>query len=251
MEASNKINVVYIFRSIILLLYSFFFLWTVYSGSIGKYVHPRYNIFIIISCVISLIIISAILLSSTSHTHSKIPMFHAILLILPLLSTYATRNMDVNFSDNVDLSNESYQYEHIEDDAETFIPDYIKNARESDSIQLDDRHYVMIMDDMYNNPYKYKGKSITVKGVVLKRKFADKKEEFAIARMMMVCCAADVQPAGFICRYKDAAAMLLNHWYIVTGTIVLIKNKNSVIPIIEVRETNKAEKPANEYVYPF
>jgi putative membrane protein len=251
MEDSNKINFVYIFRSIILLLYSFFFLWTVYSGSIGKYVHPRYIIFIIISCVISLIIMLALLLSSTTHTHSKIPMFHAILLILPLLSTYATRNMDVNFSDSVALSNDGFKYDYFKDGAKTFIPDYVKEARDSDSIHLDDRHYVMIMDDMYNNPYKYKGKSITVKGVVLKREFADKKEEFAIARMMMVCCAADVQPAGFICRYKNAAAMFINHWYIIAGTIVLIKIKNSVIPIIEVRETNKAEKPADEYVYPF
>jgi putative membrane protein len=251
MEDSNKLNAVYIFRSIILLCYSFFFLWLVVSDTIVKYVHPRYKIFIIISCLMAVLIILALLSSVKTKSHEKFSIPHAILLILPLLFAYATRNMDVNYSDNVTFSNNSSQYEDMEGDIETKIPDFIKEAREGKSITLNDKHFVLIMDDIYNNPVKYNKKTITVTGMSLKRKFANIKEEFAIARLMMVCCAADVQPAGFICRYKDAADVLPNRWYKITGTIILINNKNSIVPIIEVAEANNAEKPANEYVYPF
>ncbi|MFH0975146.1 MAG: TIGR03943 family protein [Spirochaetota bacterium] len=252
MTGSGKINAVILFRALLLIIYCAFFLNIILSGSVAKYVHPRYNIFLIISCAVSAVIITVMLLSVKSHSHAKISAGRIILLILPLLFAFTTRNMDTNYSDNFSSAGGASKYPDTNKEMPAeMLPDFILDAREKDSINMVEKHFVPIIDDIYNNPSVYQGKSISVSGIVLKRKYADNKEEFAVARMMMICCAADVQPAGFICRYKDATSIAANVWYKISGVIEIINLEKSDIPVIKVMEAVKTVKPANQYVYPF
>ena len=122
MMNNGKLNTIFIFRSLVLVIYSVFFLHIIISGSISKYVHPRYNIFIIISCVITGFIIIAMLISLRLHSHNKISALRIILLILPLLLAYATRNMDQNYSDQFSSGNGEVQSSYTEQRISFDIP---------------------------------------------------------------------------------------------------------------------------------
>ena len=54
---------------------------------------------------------------------------------------------------------------------------------------------------------------------------------------------------GFLCHYKDAIKFPDKTWVTITGTITK-GTYHSEIPIIEIKDIVKIEKPSDEYVYP-
>ena len=117
------------------------------------------------------------------------------------------------------------------------------------TVVVGNNNFVMWNDEIYTNMEKYKGKKIEITGKVFKDK--DLKENgFGIVRMMMSCCAADLQPVGLICRYDKAGELQSDAWIKVTGTIDTEVYEGEEAPIIKVISTQSAEKPEDEYVYP-
>jgi putative membrane protein len=107
----------------------------------------------------------------------------------------------------------------------------------------------MILQDMYDNPTFYDGKKISLRGKVMRKK-SSPADECAAVRMLMTCCAADLQPVGFECRYSDAVKLDRSKWYDVHGTIRLAVIDGDTIPVIQADEFNEAAKPKTEYIYP-
>jgi len=119
-----------------------------------------------------------------------------------------------------------------------------------ETIIMDNDNYVRWIQEIYDNIEKYIGKKIQVSGFVFKEEqFED--NEFVSARMMMVCCAADMQPIGFLCRYDKAAELKVDTWIRVYGTITKGEFNGNVIPVIEADKVENTEKPEFDYVYPF
>gem|GEM_PF-457220 len=117
-------------------------------------------------------------------------------------------------------------------------------------IVVDDQSYVKWMEEIYNHLDKYCGKKIQVTGFVYKDDTFGE-NAFVSARMMMVCCAADMQTVGFLCRYKDAKALPKDSWVKVTGTIEKDTFEGDPMTVIVVDEIENTTKPENEYIYPF
>ena len=76
------------------------------------------------------------------------------------------------------------------------------------------------------------------------------KNEFALARMMMICCAADMQPVGILAQWSDVQTLIDGEWIEVSGTLSKKPYKNSFDPLIIVETIKKVNQPQREYIYP-
>ena len=121
---------------------------------------------------------------------------------------------------------------------------------QNDTVVMDDGNYFRWLKELYDNMATYQGKKIEVIGFVFKDKQV-KANEFVPARLLMTCCTADLQTVGMLCRFDDAKSLDRDTWVKVTGTIKIIVYQGVRIPIIEADSVVKADKPKNEYVYPF
>ncbi len=116
---------------------------------------------------------------------------------------------------------------------------------------ISDDDYLDWYMDVFKNPEKYEGKQYKIKGTVFRMdEFAE--NEFVPARMAMICCAADLAAAGFLCRSDDAKKWNDGDWVWVTATIKVEyeKNMGTTMPILYPSTIEPAEKPKEEWVYP-
>ena len=118
------------------------------------------------------------------------------------------------------------------------------------TVMVDTDNYVKWMEELYDNLDRYIGKKIQVEGFIYKdEQFED--NAFALARMMMVCCAADMQTIGFLCSYQNTDQLQLDAWIKVYGIIEKGELDGSEIAKIKVEQIENTEKPEMDYVYPF
>ncbi|AYD39541.1 TIGR03943 family protein [Clostridium fermenticellae] len=129
-----------------------------------------------------------------------------------------------------------------------------KDTPRDNVMTIDGKNFTHITDDIcYNNPNKYKGKNVIITGFVF-RDDTTSKNEFLIARLMMVCCAADTEVTGLLCDWTQASTLKNSKWFKITGTIDVetknINGKKSTNPVIRVKNAEPAQQPQNQYIYP-
>ena len=73
--------------------------------------------------------------------------------------------------------------------------------------------------------------------------------EFIPARLLMVCCAADLVPYGLVCRYDKISELENGTWLTVTGTLAVRDYRGSPEPQIDVEKLEPAEA-VDAYLYP-
>jgi putative membrane protein len=129
------------------------------------------------------------------------------------------------------------------------VDDQLK--KQGDTYIIGDDNFNMGMNSLFLNLENYDGKKVQIKGFVYREK-EFKPNEFVVARLMMACCTADLQPVGFLCNYDKAPELEHDTWITVTGIIKKVKyqGEGELIPIIMVNQVQKAEKPQDEYIYP-
>ena len=274
---TRNYNIDAAFKVAVLLGFALFFFLIIQSGQVLKYVHPR-NVPFIKFAVIAMVLISLFFIPEVFKPQrvkvSSIPLLFFILpLIMAFLLPTQSFNSDyISYGDlklqgnsgNVD--NPEIKTEYSEEDEyneDIYIDEYSaaenKNIIESnrnelqlidETIIMDNDNYVRWIQEIYDNIEKYNGKKIQVSGFVFKEEqFED--NEFVSARMMMVCCAADMQPIGFLVRYDNAAELNVDTWIRVYGTIAKGEFNGNAIPVIEADKVENTEKPEFDYVYPF
>lgn len=119
--------------------------------------------------------------------------------------------------------------------------------QEAKTITISDEDFSPWVTEFGTNPEKYDGYTVTMKGFVY-LDLEDKKEnEFALVRLSMWCCSADLSPMGLITEYKGSFTAKENDWITVTGTLQ-VKDGYATL---EAEKMESAEKPLEEYVYPF
>ncbi len=121
---------------------------------------------------------------------------------------------------------------------------------EGDFITVSDDDYARWYMDAYENPKKYEGKTIKLKGLVFRGEGFGT-DEFVPARMYMACCAADLSPVGFMCKSSEAGKFKNNEWVYVTAKIKVEyeKNMNATVPVLYAQTIAPAEKPQEELIY--
>lgn len=117
-------------------------------------------------------------------------------------------------------------------------------------ITISDAEFYTWMDVIWANPTDYDGWTLTVTGEVDKTSREMGADEFIPARLIMTCCAADLTPCGFVCKWEQADTLTPDSWVTVTGTIYQRQYSDHSEPQLQVQSVVAAE-PVEGYIYPY
>jgi len=259
-----------------LLGFAFFFMYSIFTGSVNRYVHPRIIPYMIFAAgamlVISFLLFGELFKPQKEKSNSLSLLFY----IIPLIMAFAlpaqsfdsnTRTVgDIQLAGNesVDSNKDNLQEDKPNDGSKEDVRENESKidatAKEDSNNALPLQNGILVMDsnsfynclnEVYSNLDKYVGMQIEVVGFVFNDYENFKDNEFVPARLMMVCCAADMQPVGFLCRYDKASELKSDSWVKVTGIIGKTKFDGEDVPFIEAKSVIEAEKPAGDYIYPY
>ncbi len=130
------------------------------------------------------------------------------------------------------------------DDRPIELP-YDMNA---DVIEFKDYDYGVWFIDLSENPKKYEGKKIRVKGMAFNHDRYPK-NVFAFGRNAMTCCADDIQFLGLLCQSKDAQNFKGKEWVEVVLHAQFSPQEQELVPFMTVTKVNKIDKLEDELIY--
>lgn len=114
------------------------------------------------------------------------------------------------------------------------------------TITIADEDYYDWMNELGYNAEKYQGYTITMKGFVFLDLEGRRESEFALVRLSMWCCSADLSPMGLIVNRDGDFPFKENDWVTVTGKVQVADG----YPSIKAEKIEAAQKPEQEYIYP-
>ncbi|WP_315168351.1 TIGR03943 family putative permease subunit [Metaclostridioides mangenotii] len=120
---------------------------------------------------------------------------------------------------------------------------------ENKKITVSHNEFSQWYNEIYMDIDKYIGFKISIKGFVYKDLEMDE-DEFVAARLMMTCCAADLSPCGFVCKYNKGSELESDTWVTVEGTIIKEERNGIEDPQINVNNISSAD-PTEDYIYPY
>lgn len=125
------------------------------------------------------------------------------------------------------------------------VNDSINNP---DVIDITSSNYTNILKTVHDDLNSYIGKKIHFSGYIYRvSDFSEK--QFVLARDMIISSDLKTLVVGFLCESKDAKKFETNTWVEITGTIIKGKYREE-IPVIQVTEMKKINKPDECFVYP-
>ncbi|MBE6907336.1 MAG: TIGR03943 family protein [Ruminococcaceae bacterium] len=271
----KKINGEVLLQMILIAVIDAFLVGLLVTGKVKNYIHPRLILYLWFA-VGALAVIALLMIPVMLQPRHKVSLFPYLIFVFPLLTGFilppttdmaqvagigtgkaisspglseqAPQNLQdtvsqLTFPEQEASQSSSSAPESGESAEKVDVPDGV-------TLITDDEYLDWYMD-VYENPEKYEGKQYKIKGTVFRMDgFAD--NEFVPARMAMVCCAADLAAAGFLCRADDAKKWNDGDWIWVTATIKVEfeKNMGETMPILYPSSIEPAEKPKEEWVYP-
>lgn len=118
----------------------------------------------------------------------------------------------------------------------------------TNTFTLSTSNYTDVLKAVHENLNSYIGQQIIFSGYIYKiYDFSD--SQFVLARDMIIDSNNQTLVVGFLCNYNDISSYEPGSWVEITGTITK-GDYNGEIPILEITEIKKIEKPTDEYVYP-
>lgn len=119
--------------------------------------------------------------------------------------------------------------------------------KDTKTITIADEDFSTWVNELNMSPEKYEGYTVIIKGFVFLNMEDRKDNEFALVRLSMWCCSADLSPMGLITEFTGNLSFEENDWITVTGKLAI----KDGYPTIEAETIEAAEKPGEEYVYPY
>lgn len=271
-----------ILQAVILFGFALYFTCVVAFGSVYQYVHERHVPMLLLSAAVFLVLgilklrpgrfMSALLpVFSTDRGYSSA--FGFVVFAVALLGMSAASGIAVRFSQFAYTDSLGGQSGISPVDAPSFptevesgavapfdtavspgltVPSGAEPKMQSPDggIVMNDDNFAQWLTKLYTKPDAWIDKKITATGSVWKDEELFEKDEFALARMMMTCCAADMQPVGVLAQWADVHALTEGEWIEVTGTLSKKPYKDSFDPLIIVETVKKIDPPRREYIYP-
>lgn len=232
---------------VILLGFTGFIYKLLFTGKIYYFIHPKMINYVKFSFIVFFLLSALQITKIFSAENKRKVSLYAFLfpLILGLCFNPQQLNSETAAKKGVSI---------LQSNLKTKDVSQKQNIIASGDLIIDSSNFSSMMDDItYSNPDKYKGKNVTIKGFIY-RDGTFLKNEFVIARQMMICCAADTAVVGLLCDLENTATLKNNDWFVVTGImdtkIHKYEGKEQVIPFIKVEKVEATEKPKNQYVYP-
>ena len=290
---SRKFNVNNLIWFTILMLYFYYFYTIIISGRISAFINPKLQIYCYIAAAFFVILAAAeigsikvktskLVRNSISYNRKSIKnralsvRVHGgqngksekqksekiklgyLLFLAPLFMGIIVNpkwlNADVVNSKGINLTEKAYA-----NTAQGFKLQENYDVS-GDIIIINNSNYVGAIKDIYSNRDKYEGKKVSITGFVYKNK-SMKDNQFALARMLINCCAADAEVFGVICNDSNSNQVKENQWIRIKGEITYGDNPidistsskkidKTIVPIIKVYSIENSEETANKYIYP-
>ncbi|WP_058304094.1 TIGR03943 family putative permease subunit [Gorillibacterium timonense] len=123
-----------------------------------------------------------------------------------------------------------------------------KRLYNQDRISVPDEGYLEVLRAVDLDLDRFVGKTMTISGFVYRDKTM-KGDEFAVARLVMSCCAADSSSYGVLVRDVNSRDWKQDEWVSVTGTISKVKVDGKPVLALADGSVVPSTAPANPYVY--
>lgn len=232
-----------------------------FTGELKLLINPKYYLLVTLSIFFLLLLIASIVSSKIHSSKFKIlkSKYILVIVIIFLMFTTSYSNYQEVISDSrgitigddviydMDTGNSTQQY-----DTDSMIPEI--PIYYEDNIVVDDLNFFNVIDSLYVNTDFYQGKSVTMKGFVYNIDGLNE-NKFVIARMTMLCCAADSSIFGLFCDMNGVEYNFVkNNWYEITGTIqkeeIKLNSETGFHPVIHITDFQALTEPDEPYVYP-
>ena len=274
----KKIRFEYFLQAAILFGFALYFTGTVVTGTVYRYVHERHVPMLLLSAAALMLLgivkwrqaVTAVsgrmIFQSASasrqtadETRPQVHTFRRILFALtryrnllgPVIFAAALIGMLAAAGTNLRFSQFAYSDSLGESSAVSAAPITVPQPLlvQDGRIIMDDVHFSAWISEVYTKLDLWVGTKITASGSVWKDGDLFASDEFALARMMMVCCAADLQPVGILAKWDEHQTLTDGEWVEITGTIAKTPYKDRFDPLIIVESVKKITPPQQEYVY--
>ena len=238
------------------------------------YVTPRMLPYLI-GTIVVLALLAGVTLTRLFRPNRRARFAHVFMLALPLillLLPHGTINVDSGSFSSIGVASStqeaaapmpteaqestgvSLEEERISANESSATDEIPGLDRENRIITISTDNYYTWMTRFYDVPASYEGYTVRMTGYVINGSDVFASDEFAIARLVMTCCVADLVPVGIICRYADASQLKADEWFSVEGALILGSyESNGTIysePQLEVTRIEPAEE-IRGYVYPY
>jgi len=127
------------------------------------------------------------------------------------------------------------------------IEDPLPFDLEAPVVEIKDEDFALFYRDLTEDFAKYNGKTLRFKGIVALDESLPK-DNYAIGRHIMVCCADDIAYRGVVAKGMGSLKLKTRDWVIVEGRITEEYSKlyRSRGPVLTVTKIERAEKPKDE-----
>lgn len=263
--------------SAILSLYGLILIYLLASNDLQHFIHPRLHALTYLSIFVLFLLIAEEMRGLRRGTDKKLKWGYCLFLLPLLLAVVNTETIGessvarVNGTvikgqlDEGQSSSDSRRI--VEDDGHISLEQAASKPRIShgivkaivehkgpDPYVVEDDLLLEFLERIHSNIEPLIGKKVRYIGMVYKaEEFKD--TELVVGRMMMFCCAADMQLVGILSETEEAQAFANDDWVEVTGVLSRIDYQmpgekiSSEMPYLTIEKIEKVEAPEEPYVY--
>ena len=240
------------------ILYSVLILYLYLSNSLGSFLAPKMQIYILISGPIFFIIgfCSLFIKSDTKFQISDfvllLPIFVFIMVGDGRLSTSFLQTRGSVLSNKANKTSSVPQ--KIDQDQSFDIEKYNDIDFKKVDFDITDEVYMGLSDYITYGKYSDRaiGKTIRVRGFIVKNASYVPENLFAIGKYLISCCVADAGFGGYFAKSKDNSLFKENGWYEIEGVLEYdMDTYGNQVPVIQVVHAKEISSKKEElYVYP-
>lgn len=240
------------------ILYSALIAYLYFSNSLGSFLAPKMQIYILISCPFFLVIgLSSLFIKSESKYHIS-----DLILLLPIIvfvivgdGRLSTNFLQTRRSALSNMANTSdYVPQKINQDQFFDIEKYKEIDFKKVDFEITDEIYMGLSDYITYGKHSDRaiGKTIRVRGFVVKNASYVPDNLFAIGKYLISCCVADAGFGGYFAKSEDNSLFKENGWYEIEGVLEYdMDTYGNKIPVIQVVHSKEISSKKEElYVYP-
>lgn len=143
-------------------------------------------------------------------------------------------------------------YESVDGSINSLPEDDLPYDLNAPIIKISDDDFGLWYMDALENPDKYVGKKVEVKGKAFEPMDDSIREcAFVIGRYAMVCCADDTQPIGFLTYWEYASQLIPEEWVLIEATMdkIIDDDLQEEVPILKVENLKVVPPMEDEIVY--
>ncbi len=244
-------------RAIVLFGFIALLMWLVNTYQLTLYINPRFKGLIEVAgwLLFPMAIIQSLCIVRSSYAFEPAPHSHShnsgwayipFILVLMLAFALPDNTLNANLVNSKGLNS---QLSAPAAGGYEMTRPLAPKLRQMSQIEVTDRDYAEIMNELQFFSADYIGKEIQMTGFVFKPPEAAN-NQFSLVRYVVVCCTADALPYGVLCELKDAAKYKEGTWLTIKGVVQKTKYEDRSVPAIKITSLRQVPKPKEPYVFP-